>query len=264
MSAYETIELVRRDGVAQLTLNRPRELNAWNALEADELRAAITSLHTDDEVRVVLITGAGRAFSAGADVREGFPTTADGYWDIHTRLVGVHHPIITGVRDLPKPVVAALNGPAAGIGCSLALACDLVIMAESAYLMLAFVRIGLALDGGASAFVPGRVGHARAMEMALLGEAVSAPQALDWGLVNRVVPDAEVMPAAIDLCSRLAAGPTKAYAAIKRQVNNWTYGQLADQLRFEADEQQALAATEDHREGVAAFLEKRAAGFSGR
>jgi 2-(1,2-epoxy-1,2-dihydrophenyl)acetyl-CoA isomerase len=263
MGAFQTLTLERDGGVATLTLDRPQALNSWSEQLAGELRDAIAEVAVDRGIRALMITGRGRAFSAGADVREGFPRGADGHWDIHTRLVGVHHTIITGIREMPKPVVAAVNGPAAGIGCSLALACDLVIAAESAYFLLAFVKIGLAPDGGASAFVPVRAGLGRGLEMALLGEPVPAPQALEWGLANRVVPDEQLPAEAAALTARLAAGPTLAYAAAKREFNAWAYGTLRAQLALEADEQQAPAASHDNAEGVAAFVQKRAAAFTG-
>jgi 2-(1,2-epoxy-1,2-dihydrophenyl)acetyl-CoA isomerase len=263
MSAFETLEVTREGAVATLTLDRPDALNAWNELLAGELRDAIAQLAGEDSVRAVVITGRGRSFSAGADVREGFPRAAGGHWDIHTRLVEVHHPVITGIREMPKPVLAAVNGPAAGIGCSLALACDLVIAAESSYFMLAFVKIGLAPDGGASAFVPVRAGLARGLEMALLGEPVPAAKALEWGLANRVVPDGELQASAAELAARLAEGPTLAYAAAKREFNAWAYAHLRQQLALEADEQQVLAASHDNAEGVEAFLQKRPAAYTG-
>ena len=264
MGEYATVDLGRDDAVATLTLNRSSSLNAWNEQLALELRAAIEEVSGDSEIRALMITGAGRAFSAGADIREGFPSGADGYWDIHTRLVGVHHPVITGLREMPKPVVAAVNGVAAGIGCSLALACDLILAAESASFLLAFINIGLGPDGGASAFVPVRAGLARSIEMTFLGEPVSARTALDWGLINRVVGDGELVQEATALTERLAAGPTKAYAAAKRELNAWAYSQLTVQLALEADEQQKLATSNDHVEGVKAFNEKRRARFAGR
>jgi 2-(1,2-epoxy-1,2-dihydrophenyl)acetyl-CoA isomerase len=264
MSTYETLE-IRRDGaVSTVILDRPQALNAWSEQLAEELRDAVERLAHDEAVRCVTLTGRGRAFSAGADVKAGFPPTAAGHPDIHTRLVEVHHPIIMGVREMPKPVIAAVNGPAAGIGCSLALACDLVLAAESAYLMLAFVRIGLAPDGGASAFVHVRAGFGRGLEMALLGEPIPARKALDWGLVNRVVADADLQDSAAALASQLADGPTRAYAATKREFNALAYRELRQQLALEADEQQVLAATHDHAEGLAAFADKRSAAFTGR
>ena len=260
---YATIELTRSDALATLVLDRPQAMNAWDAQMADELRDAIADVARDPDVRALLITGRGRAFSAGADVKSGFPPTSEGHWDVHTRLVEVHHPVITGLREMPKPAVAAVRGAAAGIGCSLALACDLVVAAESSYFLLAFVNIGLAPDGGASAFVAARAGVGRATEMALLGEPIPAPRAVEWGLANRVVPDERLDEEALALARRLAAGPTLAYAAAKREFNAWSYASLRAQLALEADEQQQLAATHDRAEGVGAFVEKRTARFLG-
>jgi 2-(1,2-epoxy-1,2-dihydrophenyl)acetyl-CoA isomerase len=157
-----------------------------------------------------------------------------------------------------------VNGPAVGIGCSLALACDLVVAAESAYLLLAFVNIGLVPDGGSSLLVPSRVGFARAAEMAMLGERVPAPRALEWGLINRVAPDDAFEAESDALLERLAAGPTRAYAGIKRQLNAWLFERMSAQLELEAELQQESAASRDFRQGVLAFLEKRPAAFEGR
>jgi 2-(1,2-epoxy-1,2-dihydrophenyl)acetyl-CoA isomerase len=218
----------------------------------------------DAAVRAVVVTGAGRAFSSGADLKAGFEPTADGAPDVRTRLTQRYHPIITGIRRMPKPVVAAVNGPAVGIGCSLALACDLVLAAESAYFLLAFVNIGLVPDGGSSVLVPERIGFARAAEMAMLGERVPARQALEWGLVNRVVPDAELAEEARALAERLAAGPTRSYAGSKRQLNAWRFARMEEQLELEASIQQEMAGSGDFREGVQAFLERRSPRFQGR
>ena len=174
-----------------------------------------------------------------------------------------YHPLITGVRQMPKPVIAAINGPAAGIGLSFALACDLVVATESAYFQLAFVNIGLVPDGGSSLFVPSRVGFARAAELAMLGERLGARKALDWGLINRVWPDEEFAGEAAKLLDRLAAGATKSYAGTKRQLNRWLYEQMDAQLEFEARIQREMSASADFAEGVRAFAEKRPARFSG-
>src|SRR6185312_371575 len=217
----------------------------------------------DESVRAVLITGAGRGFSSGADLKAGFEPAEDGMPDIKKELHEIYHPAIAGVRRLPKPVVAAVNGPAVGIGCSLALACDLLLAAESAYFGLAFVNIGLMPDGGSTALVPPSVGKARAFQMALLGERIPAPQALEWGLVNWVHPDDRLMDEAEALSRRLAAGPTRSYASSKQALNNFIYRDLDGQLELEATLQHALGRTHDFLEGVAAFVEKRDPAYGG-
>ncbi len=260
--AYETVNLYAEGGQLRIELNRPDALNAWNEQLGRDLLAALEVARGED-VRAVVITGAGRAFSSGADLRAGFEPTDNGHPDVGTPLRELYHPIILGVRELPKPVVAAVNGPAVGIGCSLALACDLVVASASAYFLLAFVNIGLVPDGGSSAFVPVRAGFPRATEMAMLGERVPADQALAWGLVNRVADD-EAFGAEVDaLAARLAAGPTRSYAGIKAQLNAWQFAGLAEQLETEARLQEQMAASGDFVEGVAAFLQRRPPGFKG-
>jgi 2-(1,2-epoxy-1,2-dihydrophenyl)acetyl-CoA isomerase len=239
-------------------------MNAWNKQLGADLLAAVREAAADDGVRAVVVTGAGRAFSSGADLRAGFDPTPEGHPDVQTVLHEVYHPIITGLRELPKPVVAAVNGPAVGIGCSLALAADLIVARESAYFLLAFVNIGLVPDGGSSLLLPERVGLARATEMAMLGERIPARRALEWGLINRVTADDELETTVDELAARLAAGPTRAYAGIKRQFNAWLFTRMAEQLELEASIQQQSAASGDFLEGVQAFLEKRPAAFSGR
>jgi 2-(1,2-epoxy-1,2-dihydrophenyl)acetyl-CoA isomerase len=167
------------------------------------------------------------------------------------------------IRELPKPVIAAVNGPAVGIGCSLALCSDLIVAAESAYFLLAFVNIGLVPDGGSSLFVPTRVGMARATELSMLGERLPAARALEWGLINRVVPDAQLDQEVAALATRLAAGPTSSYAGTKRQLNNWLYSRMDEQLELEARVQQEMAGSDDFVEGAMAFVEKRPARFTG-
>jgi 2-(1,2-epoxy-1,2-dihydrophenyl)acetyl-CoA isomerase len=266
MSEYETVNVHREGAATTIELNRPESLNAWNAQLGHDLLAAITAVAEDDGVRAVVITGAGRAFSAGADLRDVSgpeDRTPEGHPDLHRVLTERYHPIITTIRTMPKPVLAAVNGPAVGIGLSLALVSDLVVAAESAYLLLAFVNIGLVPDGGSSLFVPTRVGFARATEMAMLGERIPAAQALDWGLVNRVVPDDAFAGEVAALRDRLAAGPTRSYAGAKRQLNHWLYTRMDEQLDLEADIQQEMVASGDFAEGVAAFIEKRQAAFGG-
>ena len=262
-SSYETLIWEQSGGVGRLTLNRPETLNAWTAQFGGELKRVLEGEAADESVRAVLITGAGRGFSSGADLKAGFEPAEDGMPDIKTELHELYHPAIAGVRRLPKPVVAAVNGPAVGIGCSLALACDLVMAAESAFFGLAFVNIGLMPDGGSTAFVPPAVGKARAFQMALLGERIPAAKALEWGLANWVHPDDELMDRANTLVEGLAAGPTRSYASSKEALNRFIYGDLDAQLDLEAELQHALGRSKDFLEGAAAFVEKREPDFTG-
>jgi 2-(1,2-epoxy-1,2-dihydrophenyl)acetyl-CoA isomerase len=262
--SYETVIWEQDDGIGRLTLNRPDTLNAWTAEFGAELKSVIEGEASERSVRAVLVTGAGRGFSSGADLKAGFDAhPEDGKPDVRKELHGLYHPVIAGIRRLEKPVVAAVNGPAVGIGCSLALACDLILAAESAYFGLAFVNIGLMPDGGSTLFVPAAVGKARAFQMALLGERVSAQQALDWGLVNYVHPDDRLMGEADALVEQFAKGPTRSYASSKQALNQMLYPDLDGQLNLEADLQHALARTDDFVEGVMAFAQKRAAAFQG-
>jgi 2-(1,2-epoxy-1,2-dihydrophenyl)acetyl-CoA isomerase len=262
----ETVGLLLADGVATITLNRPQALNAWNKQFALDLLAALDRVAADEDARAVVLTGAGRAFSSGADLKDagGGDFTPEGRPDVYKVLTERYHPIMLAIRELGKPVIAAVNGPAVGIGCSLALCCDLILAARSSYLLLAFVNIGLVPDGGSSLFVPARVGIARASELALLGERLPAEQALEWGLVNRVVNDERLVEETAALATRLAAGPTRAYAGAKRQLNSWLYARMAEQLELEAQIQREMAGSEDFVEGALAFVEKRPARFSGR
>jgi 2-(1,2-epoxy-1,2-dihydrophenyl)acetyl-CoA isomerase len=263
---YDTVNLLRRGGAAKIELNRPDRLNAWNRQFGYDLLAAVQSVAEDEEVRAVMIIGAGRGFSSGADLKDmgsQDDRTPEGHPDVRTTLTERYHPIITGIRHMPKPVLAAVNGPAVGIGCSLALACDLIVASESAYLMLAFVNIGLVPDGGSSLFVPARAGKARAFEMAMLGERVSASTALDWGLINRVYHDGRFAEESEALLTRLAEGPTRSFAGTKRQLNNRIYWGMDEQLELEADIQQEMAASGDFVEGVLAFAQKRPPKFAG-
>lgn len=259
--AFETITLERRGPVAWVTLNRPQALNAWTRQLGQELRGALDHADESDEIRAVVITGAGRAFSSGADLRSG---EVGPNVDVLTDLREIYNPVIMRVRTVEVPVVAAVNGVAAGIACSLALAADLIVAAESAYFLLAFANIGLGLDGGASPLLVARVGLTRAAEMALLAERISARQAHDWGLVNSVVPDAELPESAGALAERLARGAPGSYASIKQTLNESALPRLAELMDLEAVLQQRRAQSSDFAEGVSAFLQKRSPSFQGR
>jgi 2-(1,2-epoxy-1,2-dihydrophenyl)acetyl-CoA isomerase len=261
--SYETVIWDQSEGLGRVTLNRPDTLNAWTTEFGRELKQVVTADAADPSVRALLVTGAGRGFSSGADLKEGFDPAEDGLPDLRKELHELYHPIIVGVRRLEKPVVAAVNGPAVGIGASLAFACDLVLASESAFFGLAFVNIGLMPDGGSTLFVPAAVGKARAFQMALLGERVEAQRALDWGLVNYLHPDDRLLEEANALVERLAAGPTRSYAGSKQALNRMLYPDLDGQLELEAELQHTLARTQDFQEGVTAFVEKRDPAFQG-
>jgi 2-(1,2-epoxy-1,2-dihydrophenyl)acetyl-CoA isomerase len=264
--SYTAISLRREGGAAIIELNRPEVLNAWNNDLGLDLLAAVRSVADDDEVRAVVIRGAGRGFSSGADLKDMASRDRNeaGAVDVKTMLTERYHPIIAGIRRMPKPVLAAVHGPAVGIGCSLALSCDLIMASESAYFLLAFVNIGLVPDGGSSLFVPARAGFTRAAEMAMLGERIPARQALEWGLINRVVPDGTFEAEVDAMTERLASGPTRSYAGTKRALNNWLFARMDEQLELEADIQQEMAGTGDFVEGVTAFVTKRDARFGGQ
>jgi 2-(1,2-epoxy-1,2-dihydrophenyl)acetyl-CoA isomerase len=260
----QTVNVSVADGTARVELNRPEALNAWNAQFGEDLLAALRGVTEDDAVRAVVLTGAGRAFSSGADLKDiSTDTTPDGRPDVYKTLTERYHPIMHAIREMPKPVIAAVNGPAVGIGCSLALCCDLIVAAESAYFLLAFVNIGLVPDGGSSLFLPTRIGMARASELSMLGERLPAAKALEWGLINRVVADEQLEQEVGALAARMAAGPTRSYAGSKRQLNNWLYSRIDEQLELEATIQQEMAGSDDFVEGAMAFVQKRPARFTG-
>ncbi len=258
----ETVTLELDAGVATVVLRRPEALNAWTRQLGEDMLEALEQAASDADVRVVVFTGAGRAFSSGADLKGG-AEVMDSKLNVLSQLREAYNPLIARVRTVPKPVIAKVNGPAVGIGCSLALAADLIVACSSAYFLLAFVNIGLGLDGGASLLLPSRAGHARAFEMALLGERLPAAKALEWGLVNRVVPDQELDQTVAELAARLAAAAPGALATIKRTINARLYAGLDELLDLEAVLQQERVESADFMEGVAAFLEGRPPRFTG-
>ncbi len=256
----ETIRLAEADGVLTIELHRPDRLNALTTQVAQDLLAALEDARRP-EVRAVVLTGAGRAFSSGADLRSMGAPGDDGRPDLGRSLRDHFNLPVRALRLLPKPVVAAVNGPAVGVAVSYALACDHVLAARSAYVLLSFVNVGLVPDGGASVLIPARVGAARFAELALLGERLPAERALAWGLVDRLCEDEKLLDEAGALARRLASGATGAQAAIKRMVNAGPLAGLDAALELEADLQGARSDDPEFHEGVAAFLEKRSARF---
>ncbi|HET9435627.1 MAG TPA: enoyl-CoA hydratase-related protein [Candidatus Limnocylindrales bacterium] len=248
------------DGVATLTLDRPDALNSLTVPLKEELARAFRSLGRDRAVRAVVLTGAGRAFCAGQDLRERLePDAAPLAAEVRER----YTPIILAMRRLEKPIVGAVNGVAAGAGASLAFACDIRIAAESASFILAFGRVGLVPDSGASWFLPRLVGASRAAELALTTDPLSAADAERIGLVSRVVPGERLLDEAQDLARRLAAGAPVAIGLTKRALNHALDASLEEQLEYEAVLQGIAGATADHAEGIAAFVEKRTPRFRG-
>ncbi len=262
MAEYESIRVTRQGGVEHIELNRPEVLNSWNIPLGQELTAAIAACEKDPEVRAVLITGAGRGFSAGADLNS-VEWTPDGIPDLSVHLRDTYDPMLLSIRESGKPYIAGVHGMVAGIGASLVLACDLVVASESSYFLMAFINIGLMPDGGALRYLAERVGLARAAELTMLGERLPAVKAMDWGLVNAVHPDDEAQTAAMALAQRLAGSPTVAIGNIKRTLHETAQANLAQQLRVEEQRQQEHAGTADFVEGVTAFMEKRKPNFTG-
>lgn len=261
---YADVRYTIAGAVAHIELHRPDALNAWTPGMGRELLDAVRRASGDAGVRAVLVTGAGRAFCAGADAKFPREITPDGDPDLSTRLREIYNPIVREVRRAPKPFVAGVHGACAGLGVSLALACDLVLAAEGAFFLLAFVRLGVMPDGGTTAFLAERIGLARAAELCMLGEKLPAARALAWGLVNAVHPVDELPAAAHALAERLAAGPTTALASMKQALGHAAQRHLDEQLDLEADLQQRHGPTADYAEGRAAFAGRRAARFLGR
>jgi 2-(1,2-epoxy-1,2-dihydrophenyl)acetyl-CoA isomerase len=257
---------VLESGVLTLLLNRPQRLNAMSNALIEAMNRELARARDDGDVRAVLLTGLGRGFCAGADLSGGgtVDATASVPPDLGTNMDRIFNPMIRAMRALPKPIVAAVNGVAAGGGANLALACDIVLAARSARFDQAFVRISLMPDLGGTFFLPNTVGDARARGLAMLGSSLPAEEAERMGMIWQVVDDAMLMEEATSLARRLAAGPTLAYAAIKQAINAAGTHTLDQQLDLERDSQRALGRSADSREGVAAFLAKRPAQFTGR
>lgn len=261
---FENIILSISRGVATITLNRPDKLNSFTDAMHAELRAAFKLIGKDDAIRAVLLTGAGRGFCAGQDLSDRAMGDGNSTPDLGATLDKNYNPLIRTIRNLPMPVVCAVNGVAAGAGANLALACDIILAAKSASFIQAFCKIGLIPDAGGTWMLPRLIGLGRAQALAMLGEKVTAEQAEQWGMIWKSVDDAQLLQEATTLAEHVATQPTQAYALMKRAFNASTTNDLDQQLDLERDLQKVAGHSDDYREGVSAFLEKRPAEFSGK
>jgi 2-(1,2-epoxy-1,2-dihydrophenyl)acetyl-CoA isomerase len=259
--AFETIHYQVEEGVATVTLNRPERLNAFNDQMIAETGEAMRQAGRDSVVRCVVLTGTGRAFSSGQDLADVETRRED--FSIGEHLRHGYNRLITRMTTLEKPIIGAINGVAAGAGCGVALACDLRLAADSASFIQVFSKVGLIPDSGSTWILPRLVGYARAYEMAVMAEPIGAEKALQWGLVNDVVPGAQLPEVTLAWARRLAQGPTLAYGLTKRAMHRATAFSLPEALDYEAMLQEVAGRTADHREGVAAFLQKRPPHYRG-
>lgn len=258
---FEFLKYELEDGVATITLNRPDVYNAFNDGLSYELQDALKQATRDDLVRVVVITGEGKAFCSGQDLKASSKQENKSFMDsLHKR----YNPIIRAMRNMPKPIIARLNGVAAGAGCSLALACDLIVAAEESMLVEVFVNIGLVLDSGSSYFLPRLVGSAKAFEMSTMGTRIKGKEAFEMGLVNKVVPLADIDGAVKEYTDFYKQAPTKAIGLMKKMLNKAGNSSLDEMLDYEAYCQEIAGSSDDYKEGVNAFLEKRKAEFKGK
>ncbi len=249
------------DGVATLSLNRPEVYNALNDEITYELQDVWKQIAKDDLVRVVVLTGEGKAFCSGQDLKAGAAQEKRSFMDsLHKR----YNPIIRAMRNLPKPIICRLNGVAAGAGCSMALACDMIVAAEEAILIEVFINIGLVPDSGSSYFLPQLIGKAKAFELCTMGSRVKAKEALELGLVNRVVSADQLNAVVKEYTDYFVKAPTKSIGIIKKMLNKAATSSLEEMLEYEAYSQETAGATDDYKEGVNAFLEKRKPNFIGK
>lgn len=257
---YNSILYESNDNVARITLNRPDVFNAFNNEQSFELQDALKKSGKDEQVRVVVITGAGKAFCSGQDLKD---ISDQKQRSLSESLYKRYNPIIRLIRNMDKPVICRMNGVAAGAGCSLALACDMVIASDQSSMIEVFIHVGLVLDSGSSYFLPRLVGTQKAFELATMGSKIKAGEALKLGLVNKVVPHDELDQAVDEVAAFYANAPTKAVGMIKKMLNKSTYSDLETMLEYEAFCQEIAGRTSDYQEGVKAFMEKRKAEFRG-
>ena len=260
---YDSIQFKAEGGVAILTLNRPDRLNSFTRAMHLEVRDALARVQADQSVRVLVLTGAGRGFCAGQDLADRAVDPGAPSVDLGASVEEFYAPLVLTLKNLPMPVICAVNGVAAGAGANLALACDIVLAAQSASFIEAFSKLGLIPDTGGTWHLPRLIGPARAMGLAMLGEKLSAEKAEAWGLIWRCVPDETLMDEALAMAKHFAAAPTKGLAFTKRAFQASYANTLAQQLQLEADMMRELGNSHDYREGVAAFLAKRAPQFKG-
>jgi 2-(1,2-epoxy-1,2-dihydrophenyl)acetyl-CoA isomerase len=263
MALYETVRLDVADGVATLTLNRPERLNSFTVAMHGEMRAALDAAVADRAVRCLLLTGAGRGFCAGQDLADRAVAPGSDALDLGASIENYYKPMLLRLRRLRMPTVCAVNGVAAGAGANIPFACDLVIAAKSASFIQSFAKLGLVPDCGGTWWLPRLVGPARAMGLALLGEKLSATQAEEWGLIWRSVEDDELLATAQAAARQLAAGPTRSYVRTREAMEASLKLSFEDALDLERDFQRELGSSADYREGVTAFMEKRAPRFNG-
>lgn len=260
---FETITYSAENGVARLTLNRPERLNSFTIQMHEEVRKALDLLSADESIRTLLITGTGRGFCAGQDLSDRAVAPGGDSIDLGESVEKRYNPLIRTLTSLPMPVVCAVNGVAAGAGASIAFACDMVIAAKSAKFIMSFANIGLVPDSGGSWVIPRLVGQARALSMALTGDPVSAEQAADWGLIWKTAEDEELISEANALAEKFASAPTRGLAETKNLIRTAFTRSLPDQLNLERDKMQELGRSQDYKEGVDAFMNKRKPTFKG-
>lgn len=261
---YSTIQFNKQDGYAVLTLSRPDSLNSFNQQMHQEVKDAFKRVRNDEEIRCLLMTGAGRAFCAGQDLGDRTVTSSEQAPDLGESVENNYNPLIRAIMTLEKPIVCAVNGVAAGAGASIALACDIVLAAKSASFVQAFSKIGLVPDSGGTFNLPRALGLPRAKALALLGSKISAEQAENWGLIWQSVKDEELQQEALALVTHLASQPTMALGKIKILLNQSFNNPLHHQLELEKDAMRLLGQTQDYKEGVSAFMEKRLPSFKGK
>lgn len=267
-SEFETIQVETANGVATLTLNRPERLNSFTVAMHGEVRAALARIAADSAIRCLILTGAGRGFCAGQDLSDRAVSPeaaadAEGV-DLGASIENFYKPLLLSLRALPMPTIAAVNGVAAGAGANIPFACDLVYAAKSASFIQSFAKLGLVPDCGGTWWLPRLVGPVRAMGLTLMGEKLSAAQAAEWGLIWRCVDDDQLMPTVLTVAQQLAAGPTRGYVRTRQAIDAAWLLPFEAALDIERDHQRELGQSADYREGVAAFIEKRAAVFTGR